>query len=77
MERRNAWLSYDEKEVKELEQVAKSYRSFLDAGKTERECVSELIRQAEAAGYVSLEEKLASGEQIKAEIGRASCRERV
>lgn len=66
MERRNAWLSYDEKEVKELEQVAKSYRSFLDAGKTERECVSELIRQAEAAGYVSLEEKLASGEQIKA-----------
>lgn len=66
MERRNAWLSYDEKEVKELEQVAKSYRSFLDAGKTERECVSELIRQAEAAGYVSLEEKLASREQIKA-----------
>lgn len=66
MERRNAWLSYNEKEVKELEQVAKSYRSFLDAGKTERECVSELIRQAEAAGYVSLEEKLASGEQIKA-----------
>ena len=66
MERRNAWLSYDEKEVTELEQVAKSYRSFLDAGKTERECVSELIRQAEAAGYVSLEEKLASGEQIKA-----------
>ncbi len=66
MERRNAWLSYDEKEEKELEQVAKSYRSFLDAGKTERECVSELIRQAEAAGYVSLEEKIASGEQIKA-----------
>ena len=48
MERRNAWLSYDEKEEKELELVAKSYRSFLDAGKTERECVSELIRQAEA-----------------------------
>lgn len=66
MERRNAWLSYDEKEEKELELVAKSYRSFLDAGKTERECVSELIRQAEAAGYVSLEEKIASGEQIKA-----------
>lgn len=66
MERRNAWLSYDEKEEKELELVAKSYRSFLDVGKTERECVSELIRQAEAAGYVSLEEKIASGEQIKA-----------
>ena len=34
--------------------------------KTERECVLELTREAEAAGYVSLENKLASGEQIKA-----------
>lgn len=64
MERKNAWLSYETD--KELEQVAKSYRSFLDAGKTERECVTELVKQAEAAGYVSLEEKLASGEQVKA-----------
>lgn len=66
MERRNAWLSYAENEEKELEQIARSYRSFLDAGKTERECVTELIRQAEKAGYVSLEEKLAQGEKISA-----------
>lgn len=66
MERRNAWLSYAENEEKELEQTARSYRAFLDAGKTERECVTELIRQAEEAGYVSLEEKLASGEKISA-----------
>ena len=66
MERKNAGLSYTEKEEKELEQIARSYRSFLDAGKTERECVTELIRQAEKAGYVSLEEKLASGETIQA-----------
>ena len=46
MERRNAWLSYGENEEKEMEQIAKSYKSFLDAGKTERECVTELIRQA-------------------------------
>ena len=45
MERRNAWLSYGENEEKEMEQIAKSYKSFLDAGKTERECVTELIRQ--------------------------------
>ena len=31
-----------------------------------RECVLELTREAEAAGYVSLENKLASGAQIKA-----------
>ena len=66
MERRNAWLSYEEADEKELEKLAKNYRTFLDAGKTERECVLELTREAEAAGYVSLENKLASGEQIKA-----------
>ena len=66
MERRNAWLSYEEADEKELEKLAKNYRTFLDAGKTERECVLELTREAEAAGYVSLENKRASGEQIKA-----------
>lgn len=66
MERRNAWLSYTEAEEKELEQVAAKYRSFLDVGKTERECVTEIIREAEAAGYVSLEEKISLGEAVHA-----------
>ena len=66
MERKNAWLTYTEAEEKELEKVAKLYRDFLDAGKTERECIDETIRQAEAAGYVSLEEKVAKGEKVQA-----------
>ncbi|MGN8632598.1 aminopeptidase [Blautia sp. HCP3S3_G3] len=66
MERRNAWLTYTEAEEKELEQTALLYRHFLDAGKTERECVSRIIEEAEAAGYVSLEKKAAAGEQLKA-----------
>ena len=66
MERRNVWLSYTEAEEQELEKIAKKYRDFLDAGKTERECVLEIVKQAEAAGYVSLEEKLAKGEKIQA-----------
>lgn len=66
MERRNVWLSYTEAEERELEKIAKKYRDFLDAGKTERECVLEILKQAEAAGYVSLEEKLAKGEKIQA-----------
>ena len=65
MERRNAWLSYTEAEEQKLEQVNASYRQFLDDGKTERECVTEIVRQAEAAGYVSLEEKLAIKEPVK------------
>ena len=66
MERRNAWLSYTEAEEKELEQVAKAYRNFLNVGKTERECVTQIIREARAAGYESLEEKTAKGEKLKA-----------
>ena len=65
MERKNAWLTYTENDLKELERTSAGYRAFLDAGKTERECVTELTRQAEAAGYVSLEKKLSSGEKIK------------
>ena len=30
------------------------YKKFLDTGKTERECVTEVIRQAEEAGYIEL-----------------------
>ena len=66
MERRNAWLSYTEAEEKELESVAKAYRNFLDLGKTERECITQIVKEAEAAGYESLEAKIAKGEGLKA-----------
>ena len=66
MERRNAWLSYTEAEEKELESVAKAYRNFLDFGKTERECITQIVKEAEAAGYESLEAKIAKGEGLKA-----------
>ena len=66
MERRNAWLAYTEAEEKELEETAAKYRYFLDQGKTERECVAQIIREAEAAGYESLEKKLAEGGSVKA-----------
>ena len=65
MERKNAWLSYGESDEKEMEKLAKDYRAFLNAGKTERECVTELVREAEANGYVSLEAKQAAGEKIQ------------
>ena len=65
MERKNAWLSYGEADETAMEKLAKDYRAFLDAGKTERECVAELVREAEANGYVNLETKLAAGEKIQ------------
>ena len=66
MERRNAWLSYSEAEMKELEKVAESYKQFLDEGKTERECVEKIICMAEQNGYVDLDAKRAAGETVKA-----------
>lgn len=65
MERKNAWLSYGEADETAMEKLAKDYRAFLDVGKTERECVTELVREAEANGYVNLETKLAAGEKIQ------------
>ena len=66
MERPNAWLTYSESEIKELEDVAKKYRHFLNVGKTERECATQIVKEAEEAGYVSIEEKRRNGEALKA-----------
>ena len=66
MERKNAWKTYTAKELEHLEQTAAAYKNFLDEGKTERECVSYFVKEAEKAGYRSLESYMESGEQIKA-----------
>ena len=39
MEHKNAWRTYSDEQVKELEALCGRYKAFLDAGKTERECV--------------------------------------
>ena len=66
MERPNAWLTYSEADMKDLEDVAKKYRHFLNVGKTERECITQIVKEAQEAGYVSLEEKVKNGEALKA-----------
>ena len=66
MERPNAWLTYSDADMQDLETVAKKYRHFLNVGKTERECITQIVKEAEEAGYVSLEEKEKNGEDLKA-----------
>ncbi len=51
---KNLWEIYDDTQLQELEKLNEAYKAFLDAGKTERECVTEIVRQAEAAGYRDL-----------------------
>ena len=55
MERKTAWNDYKKKELKKMNKLCDAYREFLDNGKTERECVTEIVRQAEEAGYRNLQ----------------------
>ena len=61
MERRNAWKQYDEAALERVEEFARGYKAYLDAGKTERECTAEAIRLAKEAGYKSLKDLIAAG----------------
>ncbi len=65
MERVNAWTTYDEKDIEELEVLNKEYRNFLDEGKTERECVKYAIDAAEKAGYIDLADIIRDNKKIK------------
>jgi aspartyl aminopeptidase len=66
MERENCFKNYNEEEMRELENTAALYRDFLSLCKTERECAAEIVRQAEAAGYISLEAAIAAGKKLSA-----------
>lgn len=66
MAKENVWKTYTEEQCREVEALAGNYRAFLDNGKTERECVKETVRQAEAAGYVNLEQVIREGKTLKA-----------
>ncbi|MBQ9064244.1 MAG: aminopeptidase [Blautia sp.] len=65
MERKNAWLGYTAEDEKKLEETAAKYIDFLNHGKTERECVSEIIRQAQACGYRNLDDVIRNKEELK------------
>ena len=60
------WEIYNDTQLAELETLTADYKDFLDAGKTERECVTEVIRLAEKEGYVDLNQKdtLQAGDKV-------------
>ena len=66
MYRKNAWEQYDEKELARLNAFAEKYKAYLDAGKTERECVTEAVRLAKGAGFADLDEVIRSGGKLHA-----------
>ena len=54
MEYKTAWKKYNAADLEALEALNAGYKTFLDKGKTERECVTEAVKMAEAAGYIPL-----------------------
>ena len=65
MKKESVWKKYNAKQLNECEELGRQYREFLDAGKTERECVNVIVDMAEDAGYVELSEKLAGRKGLK------------
>ena len=66
MEHKNTWLLYDEDQIKEAEAFAEGDKAFLDGGKTERECIDEIVDEIEKAGYTELEEAISAKKALKA-----------
>lgn len=66
MDRKNIWSSYKIEELEKVEKINDLYKSCLDAGKTERECVDLTVDMAKEKGYKDLNEMIHSGEQLKA-----------
>ncbi len=66
MERPNAWKNYTKTDLKKLEEIAKEYKAFIDAGKTERECAAEAVTLLEKAGYINLESLIGGRKKLKA-----------
>lgn len=65
MERKNAWKKYSEEKRNAVFAFGEDYKKFISDCKTERECVTELIAQAQAAGFEDLKEVIASGRKIQ------------
>ena len=69
MERRNAWKTYTSEQLKELDQINDRYKTCLDEGKTERECVRLAVKEIEKKGYRNLKDikgSLKAGDKVYA-----------
>ncbi|WP_100065390.1 aminopeptidase [Miniphocaeibacter massiliensis] len=59
-EKTNIWKNATQEQLDKIYDYGERYKSFLDSSKTEREACSEIIKQAEENGYISLEDALKS-----------------
>lgn len=64
MEHKNTWETYQAKQLKEVDEFAQEYMAFLDNGKTERECIDQIVNMIEQEGYQELETLVTSGAKL-------------
>lgn len=65
MKTENAWEKYTKTQLEEVDALSKAYRAFLNYGKTERECVKQIVERAKEAGYKELSELIKEGKTCK------------
>lgn len=65
MKTENAWEKYTKTQLEEVDALSKAYRAFLNHGKTERECVKQIVERAKEAGYKELSELIKEGKTCK------------
>ena len=66
LERKNAWEGYNADQLEELDGLASRYIDYISNNKTERRCFAAAVKQAEAAGYESLENVVREGRTLEA-----------
>ena len=65
MKTENAWEKYTKTQLEEVDALSRAYRAFLNHGKTERECVQQIVERAKEAGYKELSELIKEGKTCK------------
>lgn len=66
MNTKNLWISYTDKDKKEIEKLSSEYKEFLNNGKTEREVVSLTLEILEKKGFKNIEKvkSLKAGDKV-------------
>ena len=66
MEYRNTWEHYSEAQLQDVDVLSQEYMEFLNNGKTERECIDQIVNLIEEKGYRELEAVMESGDKLQA-----------
>ena len=68
MEHKNTWETYQAKQLKEVDEFAQEYMAFLDNGKTERECIDQIVNMIEHAETIDMKPVFETIKTQKAKI---------